>query len=103
MVAPDGTLVNQTLCGAVLSWSSNVTVLFTPTTRVNVDGSKFSDWLVPIPWGMITVAPLTDDVVVVLLTEVVEVVVVVEEDVGGVVEVVVLLVVVVVELGAKMK
>jgi len=39
LVAPDGTEVNHTLCGARESWSWKVTVV--PDGTVTVEGSKF--------------------------------------------------------------
>jgi hypothetical protein len=57
---PLGWVSQWTLCGAPdwLSWSTKVTVLFTPTTSVKLDGWKFSDWSAPTFCGITTVAPL---------------------------------------------
>ena len=56
MLAPDGTLVEVTVCGAV-SVLTHVTVLFTPITTVMLAGEKFSEWLDPSPSGIVTCGP----------------------------------------------
>ena len=100
LAAPAGTVVNHTLCGATLSWSSKVIVLFTPTHTVIADGWKFSVIVSPTPCGMTTVtapeAEVVDVVEVVVVVLVVEVVLVVGM-------LLVVLVVEVLEPGTKMK
>lgn len=54
MVAPDGTLVNQTLWGASESWSTKVIVV--PAVIVIEEGSKFFPDAAPC--GMITCSPV---------------------------------------------
>jgi hypothetical protein len=60
--APEGWVSQWTLCGAPdwLSWSTNVSVLLTPTTTVNEAGWKFSDWSAPTFCGMTTVSGLPE-------------------------------------------
>ena len=82
-VAPEGTDVNHTLCGARESWSSKVTVV--PDGTVTVEGSKFLPD--PEPWGIMIIVAWA---LLVLDVELELVELVVEED--EVVELVVLLV-----------
>src|ERR1700722_10129106 len=94
---------------AEVSWSEKMMVV--PAETVSVAGEKLSDWLLPIPAGMmivLVVLPEELEDVVVLVVLVLEVVVVLVL-VVGMVEVVVLVVVVMlvdvvaVEPGAKIK
>jgi hypothetical protein len=98
-LAPEGTLVHTTSCGAPLwlSWSAKVTTV--PGATVTLAGEKFSDWSAPTFWGMtiVTAPPEGAEVAVVevevgVLVEVDVIVLVVEVGVLVEVEVVVLVV-----------
>ena len=52
LVAPEGTLIDVTVCCSA-SRSLHTMVLFTPTTTVMIEGWKFSDSLLPTPYGMV--------------------------------------------------
>ena len=50
---PGGALVKVTVCNAT-SLLVKTIVLFLPSTTVMVEGLKFSDWLDPVPLGILT-------------------------------------------------
>ena len=70
-LAPEGTLVHTTSCGAPLwlSWSAKVTTV--PGATVTLAGEKLSVWSAPTFWGMtmVTAPPAGGAVVDVLVIE----------------------------------